>query len=512
MRFTDILRLSMSALFQHKLRTVLTLLGVTFGTFVLIGSLSIGSGVQETILREASKHAELRRIEVLGAVPPRTKAKAAVTGTMSEEKRQRLQKALAQNEPADEGETWVNLTPERLADLARLEHVIAVTPLIERQGHVSLNGKLAEAQTLGLRANDKHIRKRLIAGEFFRPGQPRDVLVSELLLYRLGIVDDDAVPAVLGRKLSVEYRLPDHRPHILLNLFNPGGTKMDAQDQRLLQKVIAQLPAAVEALPLAPDEKARARALLTPPKKSRSANDEIIVEEFTIAGVFRLTTADDENPRREWWLQYADLVMPLATAQEIYFRTPLLRQQGVHRGDVEVDDLEHVKAVNGRIKDIGFHTAAVIEFIEREQLMYLMIFAGMTLVAVVALVVAAIGITNTMLISVLERMREIGIMKAVGARDRHIQFIFLVEGAFIGLVGGLVGLGLSWVVSAPGDAWVRSLVQKQMNIDLKESLFAFPWWLVLGAPVFAIAVTTLAAFYPARRAAKVNPVVALRHE
>jgi putative ABC transport system permease protein len=136
----------------------------------------------------------------------------------------------------------------------------------------------------------------------------------------------------------------------------------------------------------------------------------------------------------------------------------------------------------------------------------------MTLIALVALLVAALGITNTMLMGVLERVREIGIMKAVGARDADIRRAFLMEGALVGLVGGLLGLALARVASVPGDAWVRASVEQRLAVKLTESLFVFPPWLVLGAPLFACLVTTLAAYYPARRAAALNPVAALRYE
>jgi putative ABC transport system permease protein len=126
--------------------------------------------------------------------------------------------------------------------------------------------------------------------------------------------------------------------------------------------------------------------------------------------------------------------------------------------------------------------------------------------------VAALGITNTMLMSVLERIHEIGVMKAVGARDAHVQQVFLVEGALVGLAGGLLGLLLSWAASFPGNAWVRATVERRLSVQLEGSLFVFPPWLLLGVPLFACLVTTLAAFYPARRAARVHPVQALRHE
>jgi putative ABC transport system permease protein len=75
-------------------------------------------------------------------------------------------------------------------------------------------------------------------------------------------------------------------------------------------------------------------------------------------------------------------------------------------------------------------------------------------VALVALLVSSLGIANTMLMSVLERLREIGIMKAVGAANWQLQVLYVIEGGLIGLIGGLLGLVLAWLISFPGDALV----------------------------------------------------------
>jgi putative ABC transport system permease protein len=164
------------------------------------------------------------------------------------------------------------------------------------------------------------------------------------------------------------------------------------------------------------------------------------------------------------------------------------------------------------IRDEGWTAHAPLEFVEQQRLQYLLIFGGMTCVAVVALLVAALGIANTMLMSVLERTREIGIMKAVGASSGQLQLMFLFEGALIGLVGGGLGLVLAWGASHLGDAWVRSLASRTVEVKLTEAIFVFPAWLFLTVLGFALFITTLAAIYPARRAAKIDPVFALRHE
>ena len=90
-------------------------------------------------------------------------------------------------------------------------------------------------------------------------------------------------------------------------------------------------------------------------------------------------------------------------------------------------------------------------------------------------------------------------MKAVGAANWQLQAIFVIEGALIGLIGGALGVLLAWSISFPGDAWVRSMVHRDMKIDLKGSIFAFPGWIGMTVVLCTVGVTIVAALYPARR-------------
>jgi putative ABC transport system permease protein len=117
-----------------------------------------------------------------------------------------------------------------------------------------------------------------------------------------------------------------------------------------------------------------------------------------------------------------------------------------------------------------------------------------------------------MLMRVLERRREIGIIKAVCAARWQLQALFVIEGGLIGFVGRLLGLILAWAISFPGDAWVRSMMQRDRKIELSGSNFAFPGWIGVTVLGFTVGVTIVAALYPARRAAKLDPVSALRHD
>jgi len=121
-------------------------------------------------------------------------------------------------------------------------------------------------------------------------------------------------------------------------------------------------------------------------------------------------------------------------------------------------------------------------------------------IAVIALVVGAIGIANIMLVSVTERTREIGIMKAVGARNRDVMQLFLFEAALLGLAGSAVGVPLGLVVG-----WAAT--------RYAEVAFALaPFWTVLAVAAVGVVVGVVSGLYPAWRAARVDPIDALRHE
>jgi ABC-type lipoprotein release transport system permease subunit len=113
--------------------------------------------------------------------------------------------------------------------------------------------------------------------------------------------------------------------------------------------------------------------------------------------------------------------------------------------------------------------------------------------------------------SILERTREIGIMKAIGAEDGEIRLIFFVEAAVIGLVGGVVGVLAAWGIDALANRLAYRFVLKPQNASFVD-FFSIPLYLSLGAIGFAVLVSIIAALYPASRAARIDPVKALRHD
>jgi putative ABC transport system permease protein len=518
MHFADLLLLSLAALWQQKLRTLLTTLGVAFGALVLFVSISLGIGVQETIGREARKYDELRRISVYAKNEPTGESMpsevTAFPGDLSTVRRQRLQEAARSRWESARAYKRQRITLPKLLELASLDHVERVVPNLYLDGWIHHGERADRGGIVAVHPAEQWYRRKLLSGAVHDDPNGRMVLVSELRVYHWGFHDDADLQRVIGQKVRLEFRSRKRgRREVNVGLPPMPDTEVTREHELLRSRIQEQLPEALAKLELSPPERAMLDELLKPRSGDEQGKEVVLNEEFTIGGVFRMPNAEDASKPWEGLNYFADIILPVGTAQQFYLQLAVHdKEPGFEGLTILVDREENVKAVFEHVKAKGYNAHAFLEHIQREQFLYKLIFAGMTCVAGVALLVACLGITNTMLMSVLERTREVGIMKAVGAAERQIQLIFLIEGALIGLVGGGLGVLLSWVCSIPGDRWIRSMVETEMKLKLEESLFTFPVWLLGGVVVFCVLVTVLAAVYPARRASRVNAVAALRHE
>ncbi len=174
---------------------------------------------------------------------------------------------------------------------------------------------------------------------------------------------------------------------------------------------------------------------------------------------------------------------------------------------VAVDESDNVNDVLTTIQDMGFQAYSEAEWIESTQNELMIIQAVLGGIGAVAMIVAAISIANTMMMSTYERTKEIGVMKVLGCSLPNIRELFLAEAAFIGFLGGCIGLIISYILSGVCN---KILPQAMGYGDAKIS--QIPIWLALLAIVFAAVVGILAGFFPAQRATKLSPLAAIRNE
>jgi putative ABC transport system permease protein len=490
----------------------------------LVASVAVGVGVRKIIEDGFKNERRLREITVYPGFERQEQDEFAgipaealqVEGEMSDARRERIRKQLAAEWRVEHRQAAPKpLTPNQMKTFATWDHVVSVEPDLFEGVRVSLQGQLRNANCSGFTGDSKKLPRAI---EFGRPPAPgsNEALIHEFLLYRLGVRSDAEVQASLGQSIKFEFAGREaRRPEVLLALFDADASRLSETELKVLAKAREMLPKAIEEMPLSPEDRGVLLKALGR-KRDPSDKDQLTVAgEFRIVGVFRDTDKKKDGDLTELFDDGLDgqVVLPRDTAEQLFSHLPAREERGYQRITLTVDSDESIKPVCDRLKAEGYHFFSVGLFLQIARKNVLLIGFTVDFVALLALSVACLGIMNTMFTAVLERTKEIGVMKAVGAKDRHILAMFLAEGGMIGLVGGWLGVLVGWLVSFPGDNIALRLIREQEpDMPQPESVFGYPLWLVLGAPAFAIIVTTLAGLLPARRASRVEPVVALRAE
>ncbi|HAS74964.1 MAG TPA: ABC transporter permease [Clostridiales bacterium UBA8960] len=178
---------------------------------------------------------------------------------------------------------------------------------------------------------------------------------------------------------------------------------------------------------------------------------------------------------------------------------------------VSVTDIKYVQEVQDQIKALGYEAYSLTDALENMKKTSGLIQAILGGIGAVSLFVAAIGITNTMVMSIYERTKEIGVMKVIGAQLKDIKRLFLFEAAMIGLFGGILGIGISY-----GISMIINTILSGMNGDTgyygPALLSDIPIWLALSGMGFSTVIGLIAGYYPAVRATKLSALEAIRTE
>lgn len=177
---------------------------------------------------------------------------------------------------------------------------------------------------------------------------------------------------------------------------------------------------------------------------------------------------------------------------------------------IRVSDPKHIERTQTAVKQMGYSTYSIQDASRSLGRFFSVLDAFLGIFGSLALAVASLGIVNTLVMAILERRREIGIMKALGASDIDVKKLFFVEAGAMGLLGGVLGAALGAGIGKVINLGVNIYLQRQ---DLPpENFWNVPLWLFGAALGFSVMVSLVAGLYPASRAAKLDPVQALRHD
>jgi len=474
MRFDDQLELGLSNLWRTKLRTILTTLGVTIGIGALVSMVSFGTGMQKNV---TSTFRENDLFTSLYVTPHNVDVDQALQGNI-----QQLAESLREETPS--------LDDAALDSIRAIPKVEVAFPEIRFPVKILLDS--AET-TITLRALPAVMGRfkpfnQLDHGHFFTEDTSRSLIISPRALRRLNILLRDAKNRILTRKDSVD------------------GKRIVPVDS-LLGRSVDIVTSVVDVASLMRNPFAQmSNSGRTPFKETATL--------FRISGILK-ERDEFENNRFA-----SDVIVPLKAAEAI----PRLgfssvwdllgkakQLEGYGSVYVRVRRIADVDSVAQSIRNRGFGVFSISDQLKELKRGFLLFDAALGSIGLIALVVAALGIINTMVMSILERRREIGVMKAIGGSESEIKGIFFVESGCIGVLGGVFGLGLGWAVTRIANT-VMNFYMARQGVIADIDFFYIPSWLILGAVGFSIFVSLLAGLYPAIRAARVDPVEALRHD
>ena len=447
MNSIDLLRMGFKNLFRRKTRTFLTILGVVIGTFSIVIMLSLGYAMEKNFQRELSRMGSLNVIDVY----------ADRRGPESNSRNPRE----------------VGLTKEAVTTFEKIPGVEAILPLKQAYMRVGVGKMVGNIQIVGVEP------EKLSAFDF-------DIEEGRLLT----AVDKNAI--IFGKRVAYNFRDPRIR-----NYEPPGDPETDPPPVNLLK----------DKLVLTSDLNYGER------RQDKPAPDYKPPRPHEVKGVGILKKGNYEKDYNAF--------MHISTLEKILEEDKKVMEQaeGNRRTKnnntydqikVKVSSLEQVETIQKQIQAMGYQAHSLNDIVEDMNKTSRIIQAILGGIGAVSLLVAAIGITNTMIMSIYERTREIGVIKVLGAELADIRRLFLLEASLIGFGGGLIGLilscGVSCTLNLAGARFLAGMSDEPVQISIIAPELA------LGAILFATLIGLISGYAPARRAMKLSALEAIRNE
>ncbi len=466
MKLPDLTELALRNLRESFLRNSLTTIGISVGVASLVAMLSLGIGLQQLASRRLIKSGLFDTVVVTSRREPRN---------FEHDER----------EGSAPGESRLLDEPTRV-EIEHLPNVLEANPDIRFVTELRYDDKPHLTTVAAVPASAKSSDAfDSVQGNFF---------------------SSDAAPEAILQKSFAQELLGRTR--------QPGVEETNVAELAapLVGKELTMRYAQRDSPNLAP---ATARGNQAAGGSEAGASYSVVSREqkLKIVGVVDLDPESMRGPTR------GRVFIPLEFAESLHVMQPTdLREISSASGDqllyssvsVRVRNPAQIRATEDTVKKMGFNTFSILDATRSLQQFFAVLDLFLGIFGSLALAVASIGIVNTLVMAILERRREIGIMKAIGAGDIDVKKLFFAEAGAMGILGGILGVALGWAIG--------HVINLGTNIYLKrqslppEHFWSVPWWLVGSAIAFAFVVSLLAGLYPAGRAARLDPVQALRYE
>jgi len=484
--FRDVIQTGLGNLWRMKLRASLTLLGVIIAIAAFVSMLSAGAGMQKKINEQFDKLGLLFTIQV----------------------------SPIHQEDGNDTSKVAPLNDSTMEIISKLPGVQFAYPLDDYKIVASFNDTVinTHGQALPIRALNTKAFSTMSAGKAFDSDSVKQTIVTDEFLEDFKITEPDSL---IGKQLIVS---------IEVATFDSALVHIFMDDGKLLWNRLREI---------------RFDSLFNAGYRSRIVQRELgaaigrfidgylnsrttVSETLTIVGVL------DESREH---LRIQPVILPLATAQkfssagfsgdmtdliaslssgQLFQSSGMESNKNYSRVTIDLKQGYSHKPVVDSVKAMGFRAFSYAQEFEEITKFFTYFDMGLGVIGLIALFVASLGIINTMMMSITERRREIGVLKSLGADEREIKLMFLVESALIGSIGSIFGILFGWGISRVASTVAKSFMVRQGEDPLE--LFALPLWLIAVAFALGLLVSLVAGYYPSSRAARIDPVEALRYE
>ncbi|MBO5551195.1 MAG: ABC transporter permease [Lachnospiraceae bacterium] len=481
MRFIDKFIMAWSSLLKRKLRTMLTILGVMIGVASIVTMMALGEGLKRQSLEIIEQYGGLRTVEV----------------------REGNNQGGQNSQEGASDPTKLKLSESTIQTIEGLEHVESVYPVMDftaliQWGAYKMNISSGQAWPLDV-LKDKNWE--FAEGDWPAEGDELKFIFGNMVVQDFEDARGNIVYWNTGKTVDVDLMKDKMFTIFDLEAYNASQNNNSqgnagAQTNTSGQNGNSGTGGTASGSPQASADGSSVTVTSAPKKY-------VIPTAGVLSG-----TLEDFNEYS--WNVYCDLDALKRMYKKVFKNKPIPGQPTRKNGkaykelfysrlNVTVDDIANVDAVKKEIGNLGYQASSNSEWIAqaREQSQSQQAMLGG--IGAVSLLVAAIGIANTMMMSIYERTKEIGIMKVLGCGLPDIQQLFLIEAGLIGCGGGLTGLGLSWLVC---------LV---INKATDTATAVIPVWMYPVSIVFATVVSMLAGYAPSKRAMSLSPLEAIRN-
>jgi ABC-type antimicrobial peptide transport system permease subunit len=409
MKFIDLFKLATRMFRARTSRTLLTILGISIGIAAILFLVSLGYGLQKTLLEKITTADSLLTLEA-------SEAKSGV----------------------------VSIDNEMIENIKKIPGVSEISPAFQMtvQGH--MDDFSIDMQAIGTKASFLRLGgNKVVAGDLITDDNVNDIVIDNTVAQVL----NENYESIIGKEMTFSFFVPVAKQNI---------TSDDDTANRFSDEYVKCIES---------DRKYRIVGIV------EGENNVVYIN------IDSLENLDIQH--------YEQVKVKAHTSQDM----------GI---------------IRDTLLDYGLLVSSLSDTIDQANQIFRIIQVVLMLFGIIALIVSAIGMFNTMTVTLLERTEEIGIMKSIGASDASISAMFFMESTIMGFLGGCVGIFIGWVGGIGFNAVINFAASKFGGQSV--NLFYSPPWFVLSILVFSAIVGILTGFVPARRASKIDPLDALRYK